>query len=324
MNGIPLIPTPKKLILKSTLLEIHENNKIQIITYNQIKSKSINKESKLLKITTNCDTILEFNSIHVLDFVSITLSYLCKPDLKIIDSDILNIKRIIGNIIDDKQILKTYQTLQVFNKKFITNFEIENKISNLIELMLEMPVFIDVFVDMNLTINQFFNFLIESKFVDIKNKPNCLDRFLMKYLNIQDMNYASRINGYSQMTLNDFEIKESKIVSKELNFKPIYEEISDNEEYFVDFEFPKFENNLNLECNPPLKIENEEPILNVDKRYFRIVIEMCRIAYRNPDVENEIKKFEDDMIKFITKHYGNDSLKYFENIMPTKFIKNKQ
>ncbi|KAG0437109.1 hypothetical protein DMUE_3876 [Dictyocoela muelleri] len=324
------------LSIISTSQQIKTDEKFvsyKFIEYKNIKNKMIKKEQLLLKIITTEEIIFKFENIHILELVSLALSYNCSENfsdkgtisnentLKIINSDILESKKILGNLINDSQLFSSYKPLVVESKKVCSHMIIENKTSSLLELMLNKQILIDVFCEMKMSVNQFFNFLKSSKFLDIKNPINSLDRLILKNLKKEEMNYASRINIFSELSLqkSDNCVKERKIVNTELKFTPIYENCVDKPE-IINNEF-EFNNKYSLICEPELVIEKEKTIINVDKKFFKKVLEMSRVVYRNPELKKDALAFENEVVKNITKLYGNDSLKYFKRILPSFFIK---
>lgn len=216
----------------------------------------------LLKIKLKTkNLILEFSNFNVRD--------LCKSLL-------------LANINDTG----TYREIDYDTTKFINSLS---------------PPLLSIFSDMNCTVSQFYNYLMQSNFYDIRNKPTSIDRLITEKL--RDFKYTGdnsllRINNYSLLMMNEETSNKTynTLPSKDIKFDPIYDvEIDDMQDV---------EDNLDLE------VEDTCTDLNIDKKDLKKIVDLSKKVFKKMDLD-------EDSLRFIERY---KDVKYLKRILPTFFM----
>ncbi|KAM0679325.1 hypothetical protein BDAP_000192 [Binucleata daphniae] len=161
--------------------------------------------------------------------------------------------------------------------------KLENTKSSLIEYLVSNSVLILIYYEMNCTLSQFYNYIKQSYFYDIKNSKNVIDRLLnekLRNFTISKDTYATRLNNFSFLSMNDRKestIEEKIFEEKKYKFVPIYaqEKVKEKREgkHFV---MPQ-KITLTYDYNP----EEQEICVkkDYDKKILQELLNLCKVAY---------------------------------------------
>lgn len=313
-------------------LDIHssklfiKSKEVKTIPLKEIKSlHTKNEETFLLRLSNSL--VFSFENHNARDLVKNILLKYIKPEEKVVEEVLARdeaTRRLLGNTKDfldpptfwsvNSNILhQTYNfLLQQPGREM--NYETDQFIYSL------PPVFLRMFGDMNCSINQFYNYVKQSNFFDIRNPPNCIDRMLIDSLRDFkiETNYAVRLNSQSLVSMNRVESKEyPTIPPKSSEFEPIYyldESNSSNREVNNNTSIINLDRKLS--CHLELKVEKKEEEFKYDKKEIRKIVDLSRMIYRSKKANGKVEGFVEE----IRKKYGEKNMKYLTRILPTYFI----
>ncbi|KAF9761655.1 hypothetical protein NGRA_2486 [Nosema granulosis] len=304
------------------------------IRLKEIKSlHTKNENTFLLKLKlASSSLVFGFENHNARDLVKNILLRFIKPEEKVVEEvlnrdnstkqQFANTKAVVGaevfwGVHKDK-ILQTYDLMLQQPGREI-NYDAEEFIYSL------PPVFLRIFGDMNCSINQFFNYVRQSNFFDIRNQPNCIDRMIID--NLRDFkietNYAVRLNNQSMVNMNSWTPpKEFPIIqAKSTEFEPIYylEDTVESRER-SGYEI----SNKPLSCKLDLKVEKKDEEFKYDRKDVKKTVDLSKLVYKclknKMDISKEIANIE-VFIEELKKKYGEKNIKLFKRILPTYFIK---
>lgn len=310
-------------IHSSKLFIKRKNQESRTILLKEIKSlHTKNEETFLLKLQlVSSSLVFGFENHNARDLVKNILLKYIRPEEKVVEEVLARDSRtkqllastkgivdpsVFWSINKDK-ILQTYNFMLQQPGREI-NYEAEEFIYSL------PPVFLRIFGDMNCSISQFYNYVKQSNFYDIRNQPNCIDRMVIEHLRDFkiETNYAVRLNSQSLVSMKsgrsgiDFPI----IPPKSSEFEPIYyleekEEKRERSGYVVSTN--------KLSCHLDLEVEKKEEEIKFDKKEIKKIVDLSKIIYKCKEVDSRVEQ----VVEEIKKKYGE---KYIKRILPTHFI----
>ncbi|GFR20069.1 uncharacterized protein TNCT_17971 [Trichonephila clavata] len=328
------------LDVSASKLIIKAENKETCVLIKDVQSlHTKNEPTFLLKIKhVSGSIILEFETHNTRDLAKNILLHSIKQE-----------PEILRNILENNQSAKSVLS----NTKNIVSSDIfwganKDKIQEMQNMMLQLPlrelnydtdkfiyslppILLKIYSSMNCTINQFYNYILQSNFYDIRNKTNSIDRLIQEELRDYKIenNYATRINNYSFMSLYK---KEDRLnvnynkPEKKIEFEPIYyiEEAKDDR-LLRDYEL----HNRSLRCDIPLDVEEKEEDIYFDKKDVRKLIDLSKILYlyKKSTSDHKENEYNETVAKInvfldqIKKKYGEKKMVYLKRIIPSFFIK---